>query len=247
MRSAGCAVNDVWDARFDAQVKRTRDRPVATGEVSRREALLLAALPGAHRLRAGAPLQRLHHRAFVRRARARGDLSAHQALLPAAAGLSRHRVRVRHPDGVRGAGRTSCRRPPGRCSRPTSSGRSPTIPSTRWSTATTTSRSASGRRRSLFGRYDVAAAMACYGGDARDSRLGRGVRAARPGLTMPGSRSPPCSWATTTRSSAAARARAASRPSSTTTGSGAAIFAGIVAAYALGGAWPRWESHGAVN
>ncbi|HTO47776.1 MAG TPA: 4-hydroxybenzoate octaprenyltransferase [Burkholderiales bacterium] len=43
MRSAGCVVNDVWDAGFDAQVKRTRERPVATGEVSRREALMLAA------------------------------------------------------------------------------------------------------------------------------------------------------------------------------------------------------------
>jgi len=44
MRSAGCVVNDVWDAEFDAQVKRTRDRPVATGEVSRREALVVAAV-----------------------------------------------------------------------------------------------------------------------------------------------------------------------------------------------------------
>jgi len=44
MRSAGCVVNDVWDAGFDAQVKRTRDRPVATGEVTRREALVLAAV-----------------------------------------------------------------------------------------------------------------------------------------------------------------------------------------------------------
>jgi 4-hydroxybenzoate polyprenyltransferase len=44
MRSAGCVVNDVWDARFDAQVKRTRDRPVATGEVTRREALAVAAV-----------------------------------------------------------------------------------------------------------------------------------------------------------------------------------------------------------
>ena len=43
MRSAGCVVNDVWDAPFDGQVKRTRDRPVATGEVSPREALVLAA------------------------------------------------------------------------------------------------------------------------------------------------------------------------------------------------------------
>jgi 4-hydroxybenzoate polyprenyltransferase len=44
MRSAGCVVNDVWDANFDAQVKRTRDRPVATGEVTRREALVVAAV-----------------------------------------------------------------------------------------------------------------------------------------------------------------------------------------------------------
>jgi len=44
MRSAGCAVNDVWDARFDAHVQRTRDRPVATGAVSRAEALMLAAI-----------------------------------------------------------------------------------------------------------------------------------------------------------------------------------------------------------
>src|SRR5262252_1823072 len=44
MRSAGCVMNDLVDARFDACVERTRDRPLATGEVSRREATLLAAL-----------------------------------------------------------------------------------------------------------------------------------------------------------------------------------------------------------
>ena len=42
MRSAGCVMNDMADARFDPHVKRTRDRPLATGEVSRREALMLA-------------------------------------------------------------------------------------------------------------------------------------------------------------------------------------------------------------
>jgi 4-hydroxybenzoate polyprenyltransferase len=42
MRSAGCAVNDFADSEFDAHVERTRTRPLATGEVSRREALLLA-------------------------------------------------------------------------------------------------------------------------------------------------------------------------------------------------------------
>jgi 4-hydroxybenzoate polyprenyltransferase len=44
MRSAGCVVNDVFDARFDAHVERTRHRPLAAGEIGRREALALAAL-----------------------------------------------------------------------------------------------------------------------------------------------------------------------------------------------------------
>jgi 4-hydroxybenzoate polyprenyltransferase len=44
MRSAGCVVNDVFDAGFDAHVERTRRRPLAAGEIGRREALMLAAL-----------------------------------------------------------------------------------------------------------------------------------------------------------------------------------------------------------
>jgi 4-hydroxybenzoate polyprenyltransferase len=43
MRSAGCAINDAADARFDSHVKRTSDRVVARGLVSRREALAVAA------------------------------------------------------------------------------------------------------------------------------------------------------------------------------------------------------------
>jgi len=42
MRSAGCAINDYADRDFDAHVERTQARPLATGEVSKREALLLA-------------------------------------------------------------------------------------------------------------------------------------------------------------------------------------------------------------
>ena len=42
MRSAGCVMNDLADWRFDAEVKRTRDRPLATGAVSRSEAYALA-------------------------------------------------------------------------------------------------------------------------------------------------------------------------------------------------------------
>ena len=44
MRSAGCAVNDWADRRFDAHVKRTAGRPLATGEIAPWEALALAAV-----------------------------------------------------------------------------------------------------------------------------------------------------------------------------------------------------------
>ena len=43
MRSAGCVVNDFADRNFDAHVERTAQRPLATGAVSKREALQLAA------------------------------------------------------------------------------------------------------------------------------------------------------------------------------------------------------------
>jgi 4-hydroxybenzoate polyprenyltransferase len=43
MRSAGCVVNDYADRDFDAHVQRTAQRPLATGAVAKREALLLAA------------------------------------------------------------------------------------------------------------------------------------------------------------------------------------------------------------
>ena len=44
MRSAGCAINDFADRRFDAHVKRTRGRPLAAGEISPQEAVLVAAV-----------------------------------------------------------------------------------------------------------------------------------------------------------------------------------------------------------
>jgi len=44
MRSAGCAVNDYFDRGFDRHVARTRERPLAAGEIRPAEALALAAL-----------------------------------------------------------------------------------------------------------------------------------------------------------------------------------------------------------
>ena len=39
MRSAGCVINDFADRKLDPEVKRTRDRPLAAGTVSKREAI----------------------------------------------------------------------------------------------------------------------------------------------------------------------------------------------------------------
>lgn len=43
MRAAGCAINDFADRHIDAHVKRTRERPFATGEITEREALAVFA------------------------------------------------------------------------------------------------------------------------------------------------------------------------------------------------------------
>jgi 4-hydroxybenzoate polyprenyltransferase len=43
MRAAGCVINDYFDRAFDPHVQRTRNRPLATGKVSTREALILFA------------------------------------------------------------------------------------------------------------------------------------------------------------------------------------------------------------
>jgi 4-hydroxybenzoate polyprenyltransferase len=43
MRSAGCVMNDIADRKYDADVERTKNRPLATGEVGVKEAYLLAA------------------------------------------------------------------------------------------------------------------------------------------------------------------------------------------------------------
>lgn len=42
MRSAGCVMNDIADRKYDGLVERTKNRPLATGEVTVKEAYLLA-------------------------------------------------------------------------------------------------------------------------------------------------------------------------------------------------------------
>ena len=44
MRSAGCIVNDILDRKFDQNVFRTKDRPIASGKVSVKLALLYSVI-----------------------------------------------------------------------------------------------------------------------------------------------------------------------------------------------------------
>lgn len=39
MRSAGCAINDLWDKDIDDKVERTKQRPLASGELNQNQAL----------------------------------------------------------------------------------------------------------------------------------------------------------------------------------------------------------------
>ena len=42
MRSAGCIVNDILDKEFDSKVTRTKDRPIASGKISIKQAIYLS-------------------------------------------------------------------------------------------------------------------------------------------------------------------------------------------------------------
>ncbi|MEI6729814.1 MAG: 4-hydroxybenzoate octaprenyltransferase [Pseudomonadota bacterium] len=44
MRSFGCIVNDIIDRDFDAKVERTKNRPLASGAISVKQAMILAAI-----------------------------------------------------------------------------------------------------------------------------------------------------------------------------------------------------------
>ena len=148
MRSAGCAINDYADRDFDAHVERTRDRPLAAGEIAPREAL--ARGRGARRrgIRLGAVPEPARDPALVRRARDRRDLSRSPSASspcrrPASASLS--------ASASRWPTRRSATRCPAECWVLFAANLflpSPTTPSTRWSIATTTRRLGIRTRRS---------------------------------------------------------------------------------------------------
>ena len=44
MRSAGCIINDIADRNFDRKVERTKNRPIASGKISIKLALLYSCI-----------------------------------------------------------------------------------------------------------------------------------------------------------------------------------------------------------
>ncbi len=59
MRSAGCVINDWADRDFDGHVERTKNRPLATGEIKSRHALYFAAALALLALLVALPLNRM--------------------------------------------------------------------------------------------------------------------------------------------------------------------------------------------
>ena len=88
MRSAGCAVNDYADRRFDGRVERTKERPLATGRISPLEALVLFAALSLTALALVLQLEQLDAAARARGAALGGQLSVHQTVPLGAADVS---------------------------------------------------------------------------------------------------------------------------------------------------------------
>lgn len=42
VRAGGCVLNDLWDKEFDRKVARTKDRPLASGQITEKQAVIIA-------------------------------------------------------------------------------------------------------------------------------------------------------------------------------------------------------------
>ena len=161
MRSAGCAINDYADRDFDKHVQRTRERPVTSGRISPREAVWVAASLALLAFVLILPLNRLTLLLSFPAVFLAASYPYHQAFSGDPAGLSGHRVRLRHPDGVR---RTAGHVPPVAWLL--------LIANVFWAIAYDTEYAMVDRDDDihlgihsaalLFGNYDVVAVMACY-------------------------------------------------------------------------------------
>ena len=94
MRASGCAYNDYIDRDYDARSARTASRPIPSGQVTPAEALAFAAICALGGLLGARPVQRLHHQARRRLARAGRHLPVSEALHALAADRARARLQL---------------------------------------------------------------------------------------------------------------------------------------------------------
>jgi 4-hydroxybenzoate polyprenyltransferase len=142
MRSAGCVINDYADRDFDPHVARTRERPLAAGKVSPKEALLLAAGLSLLAFLLILPLNTLVLKLSV----VALFLAASYPFTKRFFAIPQAYLGIAFGFGIPMSYAALWGEIP--CSQPTFSGRLPTTRSTRWSTEKTTSRSASRLLRS---------------------------------------------------------------------------------------------------
>ena len=100
MRGAGCTYNDILDRKLDAEVERTRNRPLAGGPGHDRRGGGVPRRSGAGRPRGAPLLQPVLDRARDRLARRRCGLPADEAGDLVAAGGARPRLLVGSADGL---------------------------------------------------------------------------------------------------------------------------------------------------
>ena len=152
MRGAGCTLNDIADRDYDGQVARTRLRPLPSGAVSVRQAVIFLLL----QLTIGAAvlfsLNRTSDPARGCRSRADRHLPVHEAHHLLAAGISRPQFQLGSADRLDRGHRRARLAAAAALSSAACSGRSATTRSTRIRTRRTISASASNPRPSLSAR-----------------------------------------------------------------------------------------------
>ena len=130
-RAGGCVINDWADRKVDGHVKRTEQRPLVSGKISSKEALVFFALLMGVSFLLVLCTNASDDLAVVWRAGAGVQLSVHEALhLLPASGAGRG-VLLGHADGVHRRNRANCRPRRGCCRSPTCCGRWVTTPITR--------------------------------------------------------------------------------------------------------------------
>ena len=102
MRGAGCTWNDITDRDLDAQVERTRSRPIPAGQVSVPQAAVVSGAAGAGGPRGAAAVQPLCDWMRDRLAGHRRGLSLHEAHHLLAADRAWPRLLMGRADGICG-------------------------------------------------------------------------------------------------------------------------------------------------